>query len=59
MQNPDSLLPTDFGFSKKKRVGRIIDDDEVSPCIAASALSVQLAHGFGFGFWIRIQLLKY
>ena len=30
MQNPDSLLPTDFGNAKKKRAARIIDDDEVS-----------------------------
>ncbi len=30
MQNPDTLLPADFGLTKRKRVGRIIDDDEVN-----------------------------
>lgn len=29
MANPESLLPTGFGSKVKKRVGRIIDDDEV------------------------------
>jgi len=29
MQNPDTLLPADFGLTKRKCVGRIIDDDEV------------------------------
>jgi hypothetical protein len=30
MQNPDTLLPADFGLTKRKCVGRIIDDDEVN-----------------------------
>jgi hypothetical protein len=44
MQNPDTLLPTDFGgLTKKKRVGRIIDDDEVRMTQPADCLHVASA----------------